>query len=165
MLLNDSLNSVLLYNFQKFHRDDFRKSCTNLSPHLCHPCPFPLLTGNQQLYYLWIYFFFVLFTSLLYFLDSTYKWYHTVFVTLCLTSLSIMLSKSMHVVAKANSKKFILFYGWVVFHYTWTEQPSGLQSIASQRVRHDWSNWMSEYSIIDIYHVRMRVCVYIHTRI
>ena len=33
----------------------------------------------------WVCFFFVLFTTLLYFLDSTYKWYHTMFVFLCLT--------------------------------------------------------------------------------
>ena len=29
--------------------------------------------------YLWVCFFFVIFTSLMYFLDFSYKWYHTVF--------------------------------------------------------------------------------------
>ena len=40
-------------------------------------------------------FFFVIFTSLLYFLDSTYKWSHTisVFLSLWLVSLSVMPSK------------------------------------------------------------------------
>ena len=40
---------------------------------------------NTGLFYLWVCFFCILFTSLLYFLDSTYKQYHTVFVFLCLT--------------------------------------------------------------------------------
>ena len=35
--------------------------------------------------YLWVCFFFVIFTSLLYSLDTTYKWYHIVFVVLCMT--------------------------------------------------------------------------------
>ena len=34
--------------------------------------------------HLWVCFFFAIFTSLLYFLDSTYMWHHTVFVLLCL---------------------------------------------------------------------------------
>ena len=34
----------------------------------------------------------------------------------------------------------------------WTEDPSGLQSIASQRVRHDWSN-LSDVIMISCYHI------------
>ena len=42
------------------------------------------------------------------FLDSTYKWDHIVFVLLCLTSLSIMPSRSIHVVANGKIS-FILW--------------------------------------------------------
>ena len=38
--------------------------------------------------YPWVCFLFVIFTSLLYFPYSTYKWYHIVFVFLCLTYFS-----------------------------------------------------------------------------
>ena len=60
--------------------------------------------------YLWIYFHIV---SSFCFLDSTYKWDHAVFLFLWLISLSIIPSKSMHVVT--NGDNFI-FYGWVIFH-------------------------------------------------
>ena len=49
-----------------------------------------------------------------YFLDSTYKWQHAVFVFLWVMSLSIILSRSIHVFV--HGKIFIFFYGWVVFH-------------------------------------------------
>ena len=45
-------------------------------------------------------FFLVIFISLLYFLYSSYKWYHTVFVWLI--SLNIMPSKSIHVAANGK---------------------------------------------------------------
>ena len=65
--------------------------------------------------YLWgCFFFLIIFTHLLYFLDSTYKRYHTVFVFSWLISLGIMPSTSIHIPAKWQN--FILFYGWVVFH-------------------------------------------------
>ena len=50
--------------------------------------------------------FVVIFTSLLCFLDPTYKWYHIVCVFLWLIWLCIMPSKWEH---------FILFYDWVIF--------------------------------------------------
>ena len=62
----------------------------------------------------WACLFFVIFTSLLHFLDSTYKWYDTIFVFVWLVSLSIIPSKSIHVAA--NDKILFFFYGWVVFH-------------------------------------------------
>ena len=68
--------------------------------------------GITSLFCLWVCFF-VLVTSLSYFLDSMYEWYHTVFIFLCLVSLSIMSSKSIHVVTK---EKFHPLYIWVVFH-------------------------------------------------
>ena len=45
------------------------------------------------------------------FKDVTYKWYHIVIVFLWLTSLSIILSRSIHVCAKG---KISIFSGWVV---------------------------------------------------
>ena len=48
--------------------------------------------------YLWVCFFYIIFTSLFQFLDSTYKRYHTVFIFFVwLISLSVMPSKSIHV--------------------------------------------------------------------
>ena len=38
---------------------------------------------------------------------------HTIFVSVWLTSLSMIIPRSLHVAAMAN---FILFYGWVIFH-------------------------------------------------
>ena len=77
----------------------------------CPPSHWKLLPCSL---YLQVSFFFVLFTSLSYFLDSTHKQYHIVPFFLWLISLSIMLFKSIHVVA--NGKIFILFYSWVVSH-------------------------------------------------
>ena len=57
--------------------------------------------------------FFVIFISLLYFLDSIYKGYYTVFVFVWPISLSITLSKTTIHVA-VNGK--ISFQGWVVFY-------------------------------------------------
>ena len=45
-------------------------------------------------------------------LDSTYKWYHIVFVFLFVTPLSIRISCCIHVAANG----IILFYGWILFH-------------------------------------------------
>ena len=56
-------------------------------------------------------FFFVIFTSLLYFLDSTYKWYHTIFVFLWLTwfiSLSIMPLGSTYVAPNGRIFSFLM---------------------------------------------------------
>ena len=34
---------------------------------------------------------------------------------------------------------------------SWTEKPGGLQSVGSQRVRHDWSNWACTHAHVMIY--------------
>ena len=52
-------------------------------------------------------------SSLFSVLDSTYKWYHTVFVFFCLTSLSIMFFSCIHVAANGRVSSF---YDWVIFH-------------------------------------------------
>ena len=66
--------------------------------------------------YLWVCFFYIIFTSLFQFLDSTYKRYHTVFIFFVwLISLSVMPSKSIHVAA--NGKISFFFMTWVVFHW------------------------------------------------
>ena len=46
------------------------------------------------------------------FLDSTCKWYHTVFVFVWLISLSVTFSRHIHVAANGN----ISFYGWIIFN-------------------------------------------------
>ena len=51
-----------------------------------------------------------------FFLDSTYKQYHMIFVFVCFTSLSVMISRC------CKWHYFIPFYGWVVFYcLKWTE--------------------------------------------
>ena len=47
----------------------------------------------------------------LFFKNSAYKWYHMISVFLWLTSLSMIISGSIHVAAN-----FIHFNGWVIFH-------------------------------------------------
>ena len=69
--------------------------------------------------YLWICFFLVLFTWLLYFLDFAYKWYHTAFVFFWFILLNIMSFKSIHVAA--NDK--IFFDSWLVFHCMYVPHP------------------------------------------
>ena len=64
--------------------------------------------------YLWLCFCSVIF-HLFYFLGSTYKWTHIVFVFLWLISLIIIPSRSKHVVA--IGKNFILFYGRAIFSF------------------------------------------------
>ena len=46
---------------------------------------------------------------ILFYLDSTYKWYHMMFVFHCLTSLSTIISRSIHVVANG----IISFFLWL----------------------------------------------------
>ena len=55
---------------------------------------------------------FAIYISLFYFLDSTYKWYHTVFFWLI--SLSIIFSKFIHIAA--NGRISFFFYSWIIFH-------------------------------------------------
>ena len=66
--------------------------------------------------YLYMYFWFlILFTSLLYFLDSTYQFYLTVCLSLSdLTSLSLKPSQ-VHLCC-CNWQNFIQFCGWLVCH-------------------------------------------------
>ena len=76
------------------------------------PPPHSLVT--VCLLYLWLCFCSV--TKFIYtlFLHSTYKWYHMIFVFLCLTSLSMKISRVHPCWCKWHY--FVLFYGWVIFH-------------------------------------------------
>ena len=56
---------------------------------------------------LWVWFFYIMFTMQLHFLDSTHTWYDIVFVFFWLISLSTMPSKPIHVAA--NGKISFLF--------------------------------------------------------
>ena len=58
------------------------------------------------------------FTSLFYFLDSTYHWYHIVLVFFWLIVLSVIPSRFIHVIA--DGKISFFFYGWVVFRCIYT---------------------------------------------
>ena len=42
----------------------------------------------------------------------------------------------------------------------WTEEPGGLQSMESQRVRHDWSDWAACVCVHVCVHVCVCVCVF-----
>ena len=59
-------------------------------------------------------FFIVIFTSLLYFLDSTYEWYHTLFVFLWLT----LPSKSIHIAANGKIRSFLWLSNIPLFNST-----------------------------------------------
>ena len=48
-------------------------------------------------------------------LDSTYKWYHMVFVFVWLISFSMIISRPIHVLANGITS---FFYGWVLYIYT-----------------------------------------------
>ena len=60
---------------------------------------------------MWVCFFFIIFTSLLYFLGSTHMWYHIVFVFVWLISLSIILWVHQ---CCCRWQNFILFSSWLV---------------------------------------------------
>ena len=62
---------------------------------------------------------FVIFTSLFYFLDSTYKWDQIVFVFLWLISLSIITSKFIHVVAHGKISIILLVGIILLYIYTY----------------------------------------------
>ena len=61
-------------------------------------------------------FLFCVYIHSIIFLDSTYEWHHIVFVFLCLISLSIVFSRSIHVATNGTISFF--FNGWVIFHRT-----------------------------------------------
>ena len=83
---------------------------------LIYPLPPPTFPfGNHACFLcLWVYFWFVNKFICIILLDSTYKWYRMLFVILCLTSLSMIISRSIHVAA--NGIISLFFYGWVILH-------------------------------------------------
>ena len=77
--------------------------------------PFPLPIGNHRFVLLSVSLFLCCYIHLfVLFLDSTHKQLQNICFSLWFVSLSIIPSRSIHIVA--NGKSFILFYGWVVFH-------------------------------------------------
>jgi len=89
-------------------------------------------------------------------------WYHKIPVSLWLTALSMIISRSICVVASGIISFFLMFKITLcvcVYIYTgegngnplqyscleipWTEEPGRLQSMGSQRVRHDWVTSLS----------------------
>ena len=76
---------------------------------------FPL--GNcKSVSYAWKSILFYIYVHLCFILDSTYKWYHMVFVFLFLPSLSTLISMSVHVAENG----IISFFLWLVIHCTYT---------------------------------------------
>ena len=85
----------------------------SLTIHL--PTPFHLVTIGRSVN-LWVCLCFVnKFTCNIFFLDSTYKGYHVIYLFLWLTSLSMTVSN--HHLCGCKWHYFILFNGWVVFHW------------------------------------------------
>ena len=73
-------------------------TCLSQTP---NPSPRPFAPRNHK-FVLWVCFYFVnKFTCIFFFffLDSAYKWYHMIFVFVWLTSLSMIISGSIHVAA------------------------------------------------------------------
>ena len=70
-----------------------------------------------------------------FFFNSTYKWYHLIFVFLWLISLSMIIPRSIHVAATDISSLF--FYGLVVFYcvYICIYTTSSLSSYLSVDIR------------------------------
>ena len=102
------LNYIIQYIIQSLQLIYFMHSRLYLflpSPILLLPSPprKPLLCSL----YVSLMLFFLLFTSLLYNLDSTHKWSHMVFVFLCLTSLRMGISGSPHVAASGMISFFL----------------------------------------------------------
>ena len=61
-----------------------------------------------------------MFISLCYFLDSTYKWKHTVFVFICLTYFTKCSYNAIHIFpCCCIGQNIIVFYSSVVFHCVW----------------------------------------------
>ena len=94
--------------------------CLLLSyPCITPPVLFLPIPNHSFIVCICVWFFLVVYTSCLYFLDSIYKWYHTVFVFLWLISLSIMPSKSIHVATNGKMSFFVCLssiplYVWVL---------------------------------------------------
>ena len=90
--------------------------CTSQSPTPILPLPpslYPLIITS--LFSISVCFFFVIFISLFDFLDSTYKWYPTVFIFLHLTYFTKHNTLQVYPCC-CKWQNLILFYGWVVFH-------------------------------------------------
>ena len=91
-----------------FHRYDIYFATGNLYPLISltyFSPPHSFLSGNH-LIALSVYDFLIMVVHLFYFSDSTYKWNHTIFFFLWLLSLSIMHSRSIHVVTKGKISFF-----------------------------------------------------------
>ena len=75
----------------------------------------PLVTIS---FCLWVCFCFVDFKCIcIIFLASTYKWFHMILVSLWLTSLNMIISRSTVHICCWKCHYFTLFNGWVIFHY------------------------------------------------
>ena len=81
-----------------------------------------------------------------YFLDSTYRWYHTVFVLVWLTSLSLIFSRSIHTAPNSSISFFFLSFVFLGLHQWYTEIPRlGAESRAvAASLHHSHSNARSE---------------------
>jgi len=90
--------------------------------------------------------------SFVFFLYSTYKWYHTVFVFLWLISLRIIFSRSIYIAA--NGRIPFFFYGWLIF---WCVCGGGIIVICSSVDGH----FGCFHSLATIYNGAMNVQVHV----
>ena len=93
---------------------------------------------------LWVYFCSInKFICITFFLDSTYKWYHVTFIFL--SSLSIIMSRSIHVAPNKNEKYPVNLISHL-FSQDWIICPPLAQSLARERKWH-WSRLILIYSL------------------
>ena len=81
--------------------------CVYVNPNLpIYPSPLVSPVNHKFVFSMWLYFCFVYKFICTFFLDSTYKQYYIIYVFLCLTSLSVTISRFIHVAANG----IILFF-------------------------------------------------------
>ena len=97
-----------------------------------------------------------MFTTLLYFLDSTYKWYYRVFVFLCLISLSIMPSKSIHVRCHWQNFCYFLWLSGIPL-YIYTTSSSSIHLLVDTQVASVFCQLLSNTAINIRVHVSFQI--------
>ena len=99
------------------------QQCVHVHPQLPNypfPSSFPLATissfSKSASLFLFVHFLFLYVHFYHFFLDSTYKGCHTIFFPLCLTSLGMTPSRSIHVVANSIISFFLMVY-MIIFDF------------------------------------------------
>ena len=93
--------------------------------------------------YLWVHFCFAIYVGFYYFLHSTYKWHHALSIFLKRQKVSNLTYFTKRKIIWVHPhcckwQKFIIFYGWVIFH----------------RIYHIYDNYLNHLSV-DVYFSRL----------